>query len=93
MERSRAGSLAGVPAHLYRQALADAAGWVRAMVRGRTHDAFGHELRLRFFAGFARTRVADARGGVSGIPSELAHLARTLAGRVGRARSHAGAAR
>jgi glycosyltransferase involved in cell wall biosynthesis len=56
MERTRVGSLWGVPAHLYRQALRDAAGWVRAKAIGERERAFNHELRLRFFHGFFRTR-------------------------------------
>jgi glycosyltransferase involved in cell wall biosynthesis len=56
MERTSVGSLSGVPAHLYRQALGDVVGWVRAMAIGERERAFDHELRLRFFRGFLRTR-------------------------------------
>jgi glycosyltransferase involved in cell wall biosynthesis len=56
MERTTAGTLFGVPAHLYRQALRDAAGWVRATARRQPADAFSHEVRLRFFHGFFQTR-------------------------------------
>jgi glycosyltransferase involved in cell wall biosynthesis len=87
MERSRAGSLGGVPAHLYRQALADVAGWMRAVVAGRESDAFARELKLRFFAGFARERLGQARSaGTPGLGDEIAHLARALASRLARTR-------
>lgn len=56
MEPSKRGTLLGVPAHLYRQALEDVVGWVRARVTGASARAFQHEVRLRFFRGFFRTR-------------------------------------
>jgi len=56
MEQTSAGTLFGVPAHLYRQALGDLAGWVRHKVAGQPARAFHHEVRLRFFGGFFRTR-------------------------------------
>jgi glycosyltransferase involved in cell wall biosynthesis len=56
MEQTGAGTLFGVPAHLYRQALGDLVAWVRAKAVGRPERAFRHELRLRFFAGFFQTR-------------------------------------
>jgi glycosyltransferase involved in cell wall biosynthesis len=56
MERTGVGTLFGVPGHLYRQALGDFLGWVRAKVIGEPARAFHHEVRLRFFDGFFRTR-------------------------------------
>jgi glycosyltransferase involved in cell wall biosynthesis len=56
MERSAAGMWLGVPAHLYRQAAADVVGWIRAQAIGQSANAFHHEVRLRFFGGFLRTR-------------------------------------
>jgi len=56
MERTGVGTLLGVPAHLYRQALGDAIGWVRSTAVGEPARAFHHEVRLRFFRGFFRTR-------------------------------------
>ena len=56
MERTRMGTWFGVPAHLYRQAVQDLAGWARGTVGGDTDRAFQHEVRLRFFYGFLRTR-------------------------------------
>ncbi len=56
IEHTTMGTLFGVPAHLYRQALRDAVGWVCAIATGRTARAFRCELRLRFFYGFFRTR-------------------------------------
>lgn len=56
LERSKRGKLFGVPAHLYRQALADAARWTKSQLLGQRNEAFGHEVRMRFFAGFAGSR-------------------------------------
>ena len=56
MEASKRGTLFGVPAHLYRQALADLFGWARATIAGEPAAAFQHDVRLRFFYGFFRTR-------------------------------------
>lgn len=56
VERSARGTVLGVPAHLYRQAAADAAGWLRSVASRDSARAFHHELRLRFFAGFFLTR-------------------------------------
>jgi glycosyltransferase involved in cell wall biosynthesis len=56
MERSASGRLFDVPAHLYRQALADAASWFRCIVAGEGARAFAFETRLRFFVGFFSER-------------------------------------
>ena len=56
IEQTRAGTLFGVPAHLYRQAFEDLIGWARATASGKPARAFHHEVRLRFFHGFFRTR-------------------------------------
>lgn len=56
MEQTRAGTLYGVPAHLYRQAAEDLLGWVTGTLARHPARAFHHELRLRFFQGFFRTR-------------------------------------
>src|SRR5262249_57749479 len=61
-ERTRGGALLGVPAHLYRQALGDVVGWARAMASGESGRAFHHEVRLRFFHGFFRTRRREFFG-------------------------------
>jgi glycosyltransferase involved in cell wall biosynthesis len=82
MERTTAGTLYGVPAHLYSQALGDIVGWIKARVAGRQAEAFQHEVRLRFFRGFFRTRrhefLAKPRHARRG---ELRRLLRGLAGR------------
>jgi glucosyl-dolichyl phosphate glucuronosyltransferase len=54
-----------VPAHLFRQAVVDALGWLTHAARGRFDDAFWYETRLRFFYGFLRERRRDfvRRGG------------------------------
>ena len=56
-EASRIGPILGVPAHLVRQAAADAWGWVRSKATGDTARAFARELHLWFIAGFIRERV------------------------------------
>jgi hypothetical protein len=53
------GTLFGVPAHLYRQAVGDLVGWIRAKAIGERERAFHHELRLRFFRGFFQTRTRE----------------------------------
>jgi glycosyltransferase involved in cell wall biosynthesis len=62
MERTTLGTLFGVPAHLYRQALADFLGWMRATMIHQPAQAFHHETRLRFFAGFFQTRRREFLG-------------------------------
>lgn len=59
IERSRIGTLLGVPAHMYRAALGDAAAWASAAIAGRTDEAFAHEVKLRFFRGFFGQRVSE----------------------------------
>jgi glycosyltransferase involved in cell wall biosynthesis len=59
MERSSIGSLFGVPAHMYRSALRDVAGWIFASVARQADQAFLHEVKLRFFKGFTAQRFAD----------------------------------
>jgi glycosyltransferase involved in cell wall biosynthesis len=61
LERSKAGRLLDVPAHLYRAAAIDGFRWVRAKLRGDDAEAFARELALRFFAGFLRTRRRQSR--------------------------------
>jgi hypothetical protein len=56
MEETRVGTLFGVPAHLYRQALKDLVAWARAKASNDRERAFHHELQLRFAWGFFRTR-------------------------------------
>jgi hypothetical protein len=57
MEAARV-SLLGVPGHLLRRAAADAASWFVSAAHGDWDAAFLAELRLRFFSGFVRTRLA-----------------------------------
>jgi glycosyltransferase involved in cell wall biosynthesis len=83
MERTGAGTLFGVPAHLYRQAIADAYGWVRAAATGQAGRAFSHEMRLRFFGGFFHTRRREFRARPRAVRrAELLGLLRTSIRRV-----------
>jgi glycosyltransferase involved in cell wall biosynthesis len=59
IERSTVGSLLGVPAHMYRAAMRDVAGWVTSALAGRTDEAFLHEVKLRFFRGFLGQRLSE----------------------------------
>jgi len=59
MEQSTRGRFLGVPAHLFRQALQDVWGWIRSLASRSAVRTFHHELRLRFFFGFVRTRVRE----------------------------------
>jgi glycosyltransferase involved in cell wall biosynthesis len=80
MEQSALGTVYGVPAHLYRQALVDVIGWIGARLRRQDARAFQHELRLRFFSGFFRGRRREFIGKGGKVAAEVARLAR---GRVG----------
>jgi len=51
-----------VPAYMFREAATEMMRWISCMIRGRPDDAFWHETRLRFFAGFISKRRADSRG-------------------------------
>ena len=57
MEAARM-TLFGVPGHLLRRAASDAAAWFVSAIHGDWDGAFAAELRLRFFSGFVRTRLA-----------------------------------
>ncbi|HEX5734489.1 MAG TPA: glycosyltransferase, partial [Blastocatellia bacterium] len=58
-ERSSKRALFGVPAHLYRQSIIDAANWAGHSMLGRRDRAFFYETRLCFFKGFFKTRKKD----------------------------------
>lgn len=57
-ERTRLGTILGVPLHVYRAAVSELAAWVASMASHRRSKAFGHELRLRFLMAFTRQRIA-----------------------------------
>jgi GT2 family glycosyltransferase len=56
-ERSRLGTFLGVPAHVYRGVLREAASWGASLLARRSAAAFAHELRLRFLVAFAIQRM------------------------------------
>lgn len=62
VERSKLGRFLGVPAHFYRQALTDLAGWLGARIRRQPAEAFTRELALRYFGGFAIRRWREFFG-------------------------------
>lgn len=67
-----------VPAHLYKQAVADAAAWLYFLLRDRNR-AFLYETRLLFFVGFFRKRRRDyLAGGRRGFIREIINFARSL---------------
>jgi hypothetical protein len=77
MEQTRLGTVFGVPAHMYRQALIDLLQWARAFAAGKRTRAFTHELGLRFFGGFFRTRLRQWRKTESDrLPVELRRILR-----------------
>lgn len=84
-ERSAA-RLFDVPAYLYRQAAADAFGWLKCVLLGRAEESFAHEAQLCFFRGFFRKRREDyALTRRRGAARELWSFARSLAaGKSGR---------
>lgn len=55
-----------VPGYMFREAFNDSCRWLGDMLRGRSSEAFGHETRLRFFAGFLRKRCADRKANQDG---------------------------
>ena len=57
--------LLGIPGHLLREAVTDAARWVGGIVAGRRESAFEVELRLRSFAGFVAARLGQRSSGES----------------------------
>jgi glucosyl-dolichyl phosphate glucuronosyltransferase len=50
----------GVPRYMYRSAVQDVIGWMRAAMARRVADAFRHEMMLVYFLGYFVTRVRDA---------------------------------
>ena len=78
MEESRFGTFFGVPAHLYRQAARDVIAWAYASAVRDRERAFRHELNVRFFQGFRRTRQREfAALPVQKRVGELRQLIRT----------------
>lgn len=79
MERGDA-RLFDVPAHLYRQALADTLGWLKQTLLANEELALEHENSLRFFKGFFRQRRKEFKSKTKrNVASELAHFLQTLA--------------
>jgi glycosyltransferase involved in cell wall biosynthesis len=79
LERA-SGRLFDVPAHLYKQAIENAAGWLRCVLLGNRARAFLHETRLRFFRGFVQKRrqdylAAEPRGTLREIAAFIGSLA------------------
>jgi glycosyltransferase involved in cell wall biosynthesis len=88
-EKSAAGRLFDVPAHLYRQAASDVTGWLKHALRGRAAQAFAHQSRLWFFVGFVGERrrqflEAERRSSVSEIAHFVSLQARRLFARTSR---------
>ena len=71
---ARAGTLGGVPRHLFSKAARSTRSWVWRMLR-RQPDAFDYELWLCFFAGVVQQRWTDRRLPVAdGLPAPSAAL-------------------
>ncbi|HET7620167.1 MAG TPA: glycosyltransferase [Vicinamibacterales bacterium] len=51
-----------VPRFMYRECLVHIGRWLRAALTGRSDERFHHELRLRYYFSYFRTRWATARG-------------------------------
>jgi hypothetical protein len=62
-ERTKVGYFLGVPAHLYRQAATQLAGWLSHTLRRDSDKAFGHELGLWSCAGFLGARWREFLSG------------------------------
>jgi glycosyltransferase involved in cell wall biosynthesis len=61
LDFSKVPHVAGVPRYLYRKALSNLIGWVRAVVRRDALAAFECEVWLWFFAGIVKQRWKDSR--------------------------------
>jgi cellulose synthase/poly-beta-1,6-N-acetylglucosamine synthase-like glycosyltransferase len=59
LEQTRRGRWLGVPAHVYRQTLAQPLGWLAARWRGAAAEAFWCETRLWFAVGFCTQRIRE----------------------------------
>jgi glycosyltransferase involved in cell wall biosynthesis len=46
--------IAGVPRYMFRSAITDATGWIRALVARRPEDQMRHAMMLCYFAGYCR---------------------------------------
>jgi glycosyltransferase involved in cell wall biosynthesis len=78
MERSSV-RLFDVPAHLYKQAIADSAAWLKCLLSGKRDRAFTHEIGMRFFLGFYRKRRRDYLSGAQrGTLREIFAFVRSL---------------
>lgn len=74
-----AARLFDVPAHLYRKALSDAAGWLVKTFSGKAGARFAYETELRFFQGFFRERYREFRSVARhSTVGEIASFARSL---------------
>jgi len=62
LDLTRTPHILRVPRYLYGAAVRDAAGWVRARLRGRPLDAFRHRMMLAYFAGYFWARQRERRG-------------------------------
>jgi glycosyltransferase involved in cell wall biosynthesis len=51
----------GAPAHVYRQVVTSAVGWLGETLRRRPQRAFEFEAQLRFLLGFLRQRIGQRR--------------------------------
>lgn len=65
---SKVPHIAGVPRYMFRNAIVHARQAVSQKVRGRTAEAFEHELWLSFFAGVLRQRWTDRMTPVGSAP-------------------------
>jgi GT2 family glycosyltransferase len=64
LENTRYGRWLGVPAWIYREALAGGSLCVAYWLRGKRNEAFSQERRLRFALGFVRSRWREVFGRV-----------------------------
>lgn len=87
-EESKAGRFFDVPAHLYKQAVLDAAIWLKHTLRGARDEAFKNETRLHFFAGFLKERRREfLHAGNQSSAREIASFLQSLASTKNRRRA------
>jgi glycosyltransferase involved in cell wall biosynthesis len=56
VDLSTAREIGGVPVFMFRSAVEDAGGWLKALISRREQDRFRHEMMLCYFAGYAAGR-------------------------------------
>jgi len=71
IERSKKGRFLDVPVHLYKQVLVDVLAWLKHLATFRAGEAFIHETRIRFSAGYILERLRQHFGNRAGTKAAV----------------------